>query len=99
MNKAYKYRFSVVIPCFNEANFIGTTLSSLYAQDISEKYEVIVVDNNCTDETVVIAKQYGVRIVTEKRAGVCFARQAGTLKARGECGVPIILDTVVHSNM
>jgi glycosyltransferase involved in cell wall biosynthesis len=98
VTRAYKYRFSVVIPCFNEADFIGATLSSLRAQDISEKYEVIVVDNNCTDETVKIAKQYGARIVNEKRGGVCFARQTGTLKARGEIVLSTDADTTFSPN-
>jgi glycosyltransferase involved in cell wall biosynthesis len=98
MNKVDKYRFSIVIPCYNEADFISAALSSLNAQDTTEKYEIIVVDNNCTDETVAIAKRYGARIVTEKRAGVCLARQAGTYSAKGEIIVSTDADTTFSPN-
>jgi glycosyltransferase involved in cell wall biosynthesis len=40
-------------------------------------YEIIVVDNNCTDTTVLIAMQEGVTVVSERRKGVVFARQKG----------------------
>jgi glycosyltransferase involved in cell wall biosynthesis len=89
-----KYRFSVIIPCYNEADFITDTLISLESQNTAAKYEVIVVDNNCSDETVEIAKKYGARIVTEQRPGVCAARQAGTKAANGEIIVSTDADTV-----
>ena len=94
MKTSEKLRFSIVIPCYNEANFIRETLISLKAQDTTEKYEIIVVDNNCNDETVKIARDYGATIVTEKQAGVCFARQAGTESAKGEIIVSTDADTV-----
>lgn len=87
-------RFSVVVPCYNEAKFISRTLESLQKQQYSGSYEIIVVDNNCTDETVAIAKSYGVRVVTESNPGVCWARQAGTEAARGEIVISTDADTV-----
>jgi glycosyltransferase involved in cell wall biosynthesis len=87
-------RFSVVIPCYNEANFISATLQSLTNQKTIEKYEIIVVDNNCTDETVKIAKSFGAKIITEKMRGVCWARQAGTERASGEIIISTDADTI-----
>jgi glycosyltransferase involved in cell wall biosynthesis len=98
MNRDSEYRFSIVIPCHNEANFIADTLDSLSRQDTTSKYEVIIVDNNCTDETVKIARQYSTRVVTEKRAGVCWARQAGTQAARGEIIISTDADTLFSDN-
>jgi glycosyltransferase involved in cell wall biosynthesis len=89
-----EYRFSIVIPCFNEADFIAMTLESLAAQDTLAKYEVIVVDNNCTDDTVRIAHKHGARIVSEIRPGVCAARQAGTNAATGEIVISTDADTI-----
>jgi glycosyltransferase involved in cell wall biosynthesis len=94
MKKTGACRFSVVIPCYNEADFIADTLRSLEAQDTTEKYEVIVVDNNCTDETIKIAKKYGARIVSERQPGICAARQAGTEAARGEIIISTDADTI-----
>jgi cellulose synthase/poly-beta-1,6-N-acetylglucosamine synthase-like glycosyltransferase len=40
-------------------------------------HEIIVVDNNCTDNTASIASQEGAIVVSEKQKGVVFARQKG----------------------
>ena len=42
---------SVVIPCFNEEQFIGTVLQNLAGQYQRGEYEIIVVDGQSTDET------------------------------------------------
>lgn len=42
---------SIVIPAYNEENFIGTLLESLAAQEIDEPVEVIVADANSKDKT------------------------------------------------
>lgn len=77
-------RFSVVIPCYNESATIGTALRSLRRQDFTGSYEVIVVDNNSSDDTAKRAKELGAQVVFEKRPGVCWARQTGTEAAKGE---------------
>jgi glycosyltransferase involved in cell wall biosynthesis len=87
-------RFSVVIPCYNEENYLGDTLDSLKQQVFDGTFEIIVVDNKCSDSSIKIAKMYGARIVSEKRPGVCWARQAGTEAARGEIVVSTDADTV-----
>ena len=89
-----KLRFSVVVPCYNEEVYLPATLASLAAQDFNGSYEVIVVDNNCTDKTVEIAKKFGVKVVSESNAGVCFARQAGFKAAKGEIVISTDADTV-----
>ena len=76
--KSSKVRFSIVVPCFNEARYIEKTLKSLKNQNFDGDYEIIIVDNNCTDKTVEIAKKYDVKVVSETKAGTCFARDAGT---------------------
>lgn len=79
-----KVKISVVIPVFNEEKFLPMCLKSLKAQNFSQNYEIIVVDNNSTDQSVKIAKKYGARVISELKKGVVFARQSGTLAARGE---------------
>jgi glycosyltransferase involved in cell wall biosynthesis len=90
----YRPRFSVVIPAYNEAEFLGSCIDSLQAQDFPGPYEIIVVDNNSTDGTADLARSRGVTVVHEPRAGVCSARQAGTTAARGEIVVSTDADTV-----
>ncbi len=87
-------RFTVVIPAFNEAAFLGRTLESLAEQDFAGTVEVIVVDNNSTDGTADIARSYGAQSLLEPRPGVCWARQRGTVAARGEIVLSTDADTV-----
>lgn len=85
---------SVVIPAFNEERYLGACLRSLQAQDVKERWEVIVADNGSTDATSRIARQYGARVVFESRRGICFARRAGTLEAQGRIIVSTDADCV-----
>lgn len=98
VNKKQKIRFSVVIPCFNEEKYLDATLASLTAQNFKKNYEIIVVDNNCTDSTVDIANNYTVRIITENQPGVCWAREAGTQAANGEIVISTDADTTFDDN-
>jgi glycosyltransferase involved in cell wall biosynthesis len=86
-------RYSVVIPAFNEQAYLGSCLASLAAQDYPAAFEIIVVDNNSTDRTAVIAAAAGATVVFEPEHGVCRARQRGTEVARGEIIVSTDADT------
>ena len=59
-------RISVIIPAFNEEQSIGLVLGALPQDQI---HEVIVVDNNSTDNTARVAIEKGARMVEEKRRG------------------------------
>src|SRR4029450_13839495 len=86
-------RFSVIVPAYNEAAYLGRALHSLQHQDYDGKYEIIVVDNNSTDDTAAVAARYGVRVVSEAEQGVCAARQRGADCARGAIIVSTDADT------
>lgn len=63
----------VIIPAFNEANSIAHVVKEL--PDIVS--EVIVVNNNSTDETVQNAQNAGATVLTEKRKGYGYACLCG----------------------
>lgn len=86
-------RFSVIVPAYNEAAYIGRALHALRNQDYDGKYEIIVVDNNSTDDTAAVAAGFGARVVSEPQQGVCAARQRGVDCARGEIIVSTDADT------
>ena len=90
--------FSVVIPCYNEEDYIEKTIRSLKAQNTKVDYEIIVVDNNCVDSTASIARKLGAKVVVEKEPGICAARQAGTNAARGEIVISTDADTTFSPN-
>lgn len=55
-------KISIVIPCFNEKDYIGRCLDSFMAQTVPQDcFEVIVVDGLSTDGTVDILKEYAGR--------------------------------------
>jgi len=86
---------SVVIPAFNEAHIIARCLGALAAQS-DPADEIIVVDNASADDTVAIASRFdGVRVITEPRAGVTYARSAGFDAARGDVIARIDADSLV----
>jgi glycosyltransferase involved in cell wall biosynthesis len=69
---------SFVIPCYNEEKYIRDCILSIKREaSYLPHYEIIVVDNNCTDQTVPIAMQEDVIVVSEQQKGVVFARQKG----------------------
>ena len=59
-------KVSVIIPAFNEEDSISRVLSALPQNLI---HEIIVVDNNSTDNTAQVARAHGARVVAEKRRG------------------------------
>jgi glycosyltransferase involved in cell wall biosynthesis len=68
---------SFVIPALNEEALIGRCIESIRQECADWRYEIIVVDNGSTDNTVAIATEHGATIVIEPRKGVTRARQRG----------------------
>jgi glycosyltransferase involved in cell wall biosynthesis len=70
---------SVVIPAFNEENGIGPTVTEFFQSGLVS--EVIVVDNNSTDETAANATAAGAVVVVESKQGYGAAILAGIQNA------------------
>ncbi len=85
---------SVVIPAYNEEKRIEACLRSVFHQT-QLPFEVIVVDNNSTDNTAEIARSLGARVIIEKKQGITFARNAGFNASRGEIIARTDADTIV----
>ena len=88
-------RVSVVIPVYNEAATLPACLEALAGQTVPP-FEVLVVDNNSTDDSVLVAARYPfVTVLHEKRQGVLHARGRGFTAARGDIIGRIDADTEV----
>lgn len=83
--------FSVIIPCYNQAQWLSDAVDSALAQ--TPKPEVIVVNDGSTDETASVTAQYGSSIIVihQLNAGLPAARNAGILQASGD--VLVFLDS------
>jgi glycosyltransferase involved in cell wall biosynthesis len=91
---------SIVIPAFNEEEWIEDTLISILSQNIIAKYkdyfECIVVDNESTDRTADIARQY-CQVISAPR-GKLNARHKGILESSGNIIVSCDADTYYPPN-
>lgn len=84
-NKLKKHPFiTVVVPAFNEEKYLRRCLEALKKQNYNNNFETIVVDNNSSDNTIKIAKEFGARIILEPRQGYVFALKRGMDEAKGE---------------
>jgi len=83
-------KLSVIIPCYNAASTLPAQLDALADDVWSESWEVIIVDNGSTDETVLRAQPFverfsSWRIVDASGGkGPGYARNTGVRVARGE---------------
>ena len=76
-------KYSIVIPVYNVEKYIKRCLDSVFNQT-EKDYEVIVIDDGCTDNSIDIVRKYDVEIITIKHASVSHARNLGVEKAKGE---------------
>src|SRR5215211_9350661 len=75
---------SVVIPCYNQAHFLGEAIESVLSQSY-RNFEILVVDDGSTDNTSEVASRYErVRIVRQENRGLSGARNRGLREAKGE---------------
>src|SRR3989344_7794863 len=90
-------KISVVIPAFNEEKNIDKLIQSLLNQE-EPADEIIVVDNNSTDHTDAIVKNYNVRILHEPKQGITHARNRGFDEAKYEIIARTDADTVLPTD-
>lgn len=89
---------SVVIPAKNASKTIGSCLEAVYANN-NPAYEVTVVDDGSTDDTVDIASGYKCAVLRNNpHNGVSGARNAGAFASKGDLLVFIDADIIVPQN-
>lgn len=87
-------RCSVIIPARNEGKRISRTLEALRAQDYPNGYEIIVVVNASTDNTVEVARRFTDKVLSLEEGGAWRARNYGVENASGEVVLFIDADTL-----
>ena len=76
---------SVVIPTYNNANFIGAAVESVLGQSVKPT-EIIVVDDGSADATNEVLKRYldSIQYLRQPNSGPSAARNRGIAAAQGE---------------
>ena len=76
---------SIIIPSFNQGNYIEQTICSILNQDY-QHIELIIVDNNSTDNTNLILNKYlhKIKLISEKDFGQSDALNKGLKLASGD---------------
>ena len=86
---------SLIIPVYNEENQIAACLDAI-ADLADAPDEVLVIDNNCSDNTISIAKKYDfVSVIKETRQGLIYARNTGFNSAKSDIYGRIDADAVL----
>ncbi len=86
------YGISLIIPTYNRAAYLRSTLESVARMrpPAGVEWEVLVIDNNCTDETPAVVETVAqsfpceLRHIIEHQQGLCFGRNRGLAEARFE---------------
>ena len=76
---------SVVVPFYNEEGYIADCIQALLSQDYPKaNHEIIMVDNNSSDRSAAIVRQYsGINLLSESLRGDFAARNRGLAAAKG----------------
>jgi glycosyltransferase involved in cell wall biosynthesis len=87
----YPFFLSIIIPAYNEANRLPRTLEQVFAflSNQTYKYEVIVIENGSTDNTLELARQFTstypfLKVIHNETRGKGSAVKRGMLEAQGE---------------
>jgi glycosyltransferase involved in cell wall biosynthesis len=96
--------FTVVIPAHNVASDLGDQLAALCEQDYDGEWDVVVVDNRSTDETVGVARTFAERlrltiVSATDRASAAHARNVGILASTGDWVVFVDADDVADPGL
>ena len=102
-----RIRFDVLVPAHDEAAGIASTVASLLALDYPrERYRVIVVADNCTDDTATRARAAGALVLERhddalRGKGYALAHAYAVCLSEGVADAVVVVDadTVVSSNL
>ena len=94
--------FTVIVPVYNAAAYLGQCLESIRTQSFAD-WEAICVDDGSQDASPDMLRQYAARddrfrVLTQKNRGVSAARNCGLDAARGRYILFVDADDFLESN-
>lgn len=97
-------KISIVVPAFNEERLLGQSLAQIKAsakafEPLGWETELIVCDNNSTDQTAKIAREAGAMVVFEPVNQIARARNCGARAATGDWLIFVDADSQPSSEL
>lgn len=90
---------SVIIPCYNQGQFVDEAVNSVLAQSYQD-FEIIVVNDGSTDDsTTSMLAGYlkpKTRVITTENKGLAGARNTGIAEAKGRYILPLDADDLIE---
>ena len=94
-------KVSVIIPCYNQGQFLDEAVQSVFNQRYTD-FEIIIVNDGSTDEqTILQCESYldpRVRLLTTTNHGLAAARNNGIKQAEGTYILPLDADDKIGSH-
>lgn len=92
---------SFVVPAHNEERLLGGTLDAIHqaASTTGLQYEVIVVDDASTDQTVPVAESHNAQVVRVSHRQIAATRNSGAKAATGELLFFVDADTRINADV
>lgn len=92
---------SVIVPCFNQGEFLTETLNSVMGQTYSN-WECIIVDDGSEDDTSVVAAEFVEKdrrfsYIKQDNQGPSIARNNGISLSKGTFILPLDSDDIIES--
>lgn len=98
-----KYKVSVIVPIYNVEKYLTRCLDSILNQKL-DSYEIVMVDDGSTDNSLLIAKEYErkyknqIQVISQPNKGAGGARNTGIAHAQGEYLLFVDSDDVIKKN-
>lgn len=95
-------KVSIIIPCYNQAQYLGEALQSVLDQTF-QNWECIIVNDGSPDDTEIIANQWVEKdsrfvFLRKENGGLCSARNYGIESAKGDFILPLDADDRIAPN-
>jgi len=96
---------SVIIPCYNQAQYLPEAVESVVKQRFQD-FEIVIVNDGSADATKQTAESliqqyhgYKISLINQKNQGVSAARNTGIEAAKGKYILPLDADDLIHSDI
>jgi len=99
MNSSKNIRLSIIIPCFNDGQFLEEAIASVTACP-DQTYEIIIVNDGSTDlltqHVLNKLRSNGYQVIDQLNQGAAAARNTGVRLAKGEYILPLDADNRIR---